>query len=269
MPQFVNEQHARLERGLPRAADSSGARVLIIAGGRAGVGCSTLALQLARELALDAQRVVLIDADTAGPSIAKRCGLPLGLGIAEVLAGRKTIHEALQRGPAGMQVLAGAAGNAAPDERSVSRLVRQLRTLSPHADWLLVDAGHTANELAGRLWSIADTLLVVTAADAVAVMDTYAMLKTLHARQMVRRTPGLVVNGAGEPAVAADVFRRIDQSCQRFLNLSLNFAGTLSLEPATRVDGERNEPPLAAGVAQLCKHLLETSAAVSRPTQAA
>ena len=52
---------------------------------------------------------MLIDADLHRADVAAQCNLPDGLGIGDVLAGRKNIHEVLQRGPAGMQVLAGAA----------------------------------------------------------------------------------------------------------------------------------------------------------------
>jgi flagellar biosynthesis protein FlhG len=189
-------------------------------------------------LSREAQRVVLIDADPFGADIARRCEHSAGLGIGDVLAGRKTIHEVLQLGPAGMQILTGSANQQSRDSlssRAIARLLKQMRSLSPHADWMLVDAGNQPSALASQLWSVADRLLVITSADAVAVMDTYALIKTLLSRQSLRQSPALVVNQAADEDTAADVHRRIDQSCRRFLGLAVEFAGWLPLDPKVKL----------------------------------
>jgi flagellar biosynthesis protein FlhG len=215
-----------------------GHTTLVISGGRPGVGATTIALQLATALAREAQRTVLIDADPFAADIAARCEHSAALGIGEVLAGRKTIHEVLQLGPAGMQILAGAASQQMRDSlnsRSIGRLLKQMRSLAPHSDWLIVDAGNQPSEMAAQLWSAADRLLVVTSPDAVAVMDTYALIETLLSRHSLRQAPLLVINQAADEATAADVHRRIDQSCRRFLGLAIEFAGWLPLDPKVKL----------------------------------
>src|SRR5262245_30489845 len=87
----------------------SGLGMVVISGGRPGVGATTVAVHLAGALAQDGLRVVLIDADLYRADVAARCNLAGGFGIGDVLAGRKNIHEVLQRGSAGMQILAGSA----------------------------------------------------------------------------------------------------------------------------------------------------------------
>jgi flagellar biosynthesis protein FlhG len=227
--------------------DAGGAvpRTFVIAGGKPGVGATTLAVSLAATLAHDGQRVVLIDADLHQAEVASQAGVAATLGIGDVLAGRKGIHEALIRGPAGMQVLAGTAsdesrGNATP--RAINRLLRQLRSVAPHADWLLVDAGNQPGELPARLWSAAEQVLLVTSTEAAAVMDTYALVKTLLKRQSLRAPLALVVNQAADQAEASDVCRRIDQSCRRFLGLSVPLAGWLPCDGAITPAGARELP---------------------------
>src|SRR5690349_17706369 len=110
----------------PSRGPRTGLTTLVISGGRPGVGATTIALQLATALAREAQRTVLIDADPFAADIAIRCEHSAALGIGEVLAGRKTIHEVLQLGPAGMQILAGAANQQIRDSlngRSIARLL--------------------------------------------------------------------------------------------------------------------------------------------------
>ena len=247
--------------------------MLVVAGGRPGVGATTLAVHLARSLAQDALRIVLIDADLERAGLAAASSLGGGLGIGDVLAGRKTIHEVLQRGPAGLQILTGTSSDetrAGLSERTIARLLRQIRTLAPHVDWVLVDAGSQPSELAARLWTAADHLLLVTSPDAAAVMDTYALLKTLLSRHSLRRPPALVVNQIADDCLAADVHRRVDQSCRRFLGLPVTFAGGLPHDAAaTSSLRAAARGPLAAALARLAKQLLDSREPISRERLAA
>src|SRR6476620_5065790 len=183
-----------------------GARLLVISGGRPGVGATTLAVKLAEILASEALRVVLADADLHQADVANHCDLTGGPSIGDVLQGRKSIHEALQLGPTGIQILTGCASaelRASASERAIQRLIRQLPTLGRHADWLIVDAGNQPTELAAQLWSVAELLLLVTSPDAVAVMDTYALIKTLISRYAAHRQVSLVVNQSPDAATSA------------------------------------------------------------------
>jgi flagellar biosynthesis protein FlhG len=215
----------------------SGPHTLIVAGGKHGVGATTLAAKLATSLAQDALRVVLIDADLQGGHLATQCKLSGNLRLGDVLAGKKSIHEALQLGPAGIQVLAGIADprqRPPLDERAIQRLLRQIASLAPHADRLIVDAGNQPSELALRLLAVAAQVLIVTSPHAAAITETYVLIKTLVNLGMLFRdgSLALAVNQADSEHLAADVHRRIDQSCRRFLGVSLGFGGWLPVDTA-------------------------------------
>ena len=252
----MSDQAAELRRlvfGAARSPDASraGPRMLVVSGGKPGVGATTVAVNLAATLAGEALRVVLIDADQQQANVAARCDLTASLNIGDVFEGRKNIHEALQRGPAGMQILAGKASpetRGAVSPRALQRLQRQLRSLERHADWIIVDAGHQPTELMFDLWSLAERVLLVSSPDAAAVMDTYALVKTLLTRQSLAQPLALVINQVAEAAGAADVFRRIDQSCRRFLGMSLELAGFAPFEPAlaNSVTGEATSQDAAS-----------------------
>jgi flagellar biosynthesis protein FlhG len=246
---------------------------LVISGGRPGVGATSLAVRLAASLAQEALRIVLIDADLYRADIASHCELAGTLGIGDVLAGRRTIHEALQLGPAGVQVLAGAASVEVREgltQRSIQRLLKQTETLRPHADWLIVDAGNQPSELAARLWSAADRVAVVTSPDAVAVMDSYALMKTLLSHRMRRPPVNLIVNQAADETSAADVHRRIDQSCRRFLGLTVNYVGHVphdenmtwaarNTRSGLAIAAASGQSPLASSLAAIAAELFRQS----------
>lgn len=265
----------KLPNTVPFAAPSGpawrhliGSRTLVVSGGRAGCGATTLALNLAATLARDALRVVLVDANPRSPEIASRCELPAAPGMADVLAGRKTVHEALQRGPAGLQVLAGGVPDAGQSisDRAIQRTIKQLDSLRPHADWLIIDAGHEPGNFTSRLWAFAKQVLLVASPEAAAVMDSYALVKTLLTRQQSLDVHvKLVVNQADSAELGADVHRRIDQSCRRFLGLSLELSAVLPVDSADLVDPTKRlaifaDPPgssLALAIAQLTKRLAQ------------
>jgi flagellar biosynthesis protein FlhG len=253
----VQTRGAVLASGAANAA-RLGARLLVISGGRPGVGATTLAVKLAETLAADALRVLLVDADLYRADLASQCALAATQGIGDVLLGRKTIHEALQLGPQGIQVLTGLASAEMRDkasDRAIQRFVRQLVTLGPHADWLIVDAGNQPTELAARLWSIAHCVLLVTSPEAVAVMDTYALIKTLISRYQAQQRVSVVVNQSPDDETSLDVHRRIDRSCQRFLNRAIDFVGGLPNLPPGATSTADDYLRFAAAVAQLIDKL--------------
>jgi len=137
-----------------------------------------------------------------------------------------------------------------------------MRSLSPHADWLIVDAGNQASELALRLLSIAAQVLIVTSPHAAAIMETYVLIKTLMnlGLQLRDRSLALAVNQADSEHAAADVHRRLDQSCRRFLGVSIDFAGWLPTDAAwaSAVSGQANGP-LAEPFRQLADRIFRPS----------
>jgi flagellar biosynthesis protein FlhG len=254
----------------PRGAANDSPRIVVLTGGRVGVGTTTLAVGLATSLAEHGQRVVLVDADLARADVAAYCGVASSAGLGDVLAGERDIHEVLQLGPGGVQIVPGttsAAVRTSCDERAVQRLVRQIRGLGPYAEAVILDTAALPGPLLKHLWEAADDVLLVTTPDAVAVMDCYALVRTLGLTSADAPRVRLLLNRTSNVAEVADVHRRIDQSCQRFLKLSLALAGaapnwrsTTGKEPGPKLAGDKQA--FLAAIDQLAVELTTTG-----PTQ--
>lgn len=203
--------------------------LLVLCGGHSGVGVTTMAIQLSVALSSQGCRVVLVDADLHRPAVAAACGLSDDAGIADVLAARRDIHEVLQPGTSGVQVVAGGGtlGGAAPwGEVAQQRLFRQLQKLGRHADLITLDAGSGGHEVMRRFWQVADHVLLVTTPEPLAVMEAYATLKRLaglHPLAMLR----LLVNRTADLQAAEDVHRRVCEASERFLELSVGLLGAV------------------------------------------
>ena len=77
---------------------------MVVAGGKGGVGTTTIAVNLALALGRSGLRTLLVDADSGGDA-ALLCRVEPRCTLADVLAGRRAVPRRSNRGPAGMQVL--------------------------------------------------------------------------------------------------------------------------------------------------------------------
>lgn len=211
-------------------------RWITVAGGKGGVGATTVALRLAAAMASAGRRVVLVDGDFACPNLASFTAVEARYTICDVLASRRGVHEALEAGPGGIQLLLGPPAERRPVECSPAaqqRLIEQLQRLGAHADAVLVDAGAGVSRLMRSFWQSADDLVLVTTADPVAVMDTYAALKQLYTREPNQQVHALV-NQAADLAEGEAVAGRLQEACRRFLAISLASVSSVEEDPAWR-----------------------------------
>lgn len=204
-------------------------RLLLFLGGQSNVGATTLTVNLAVALAEQGSRIVLIDADSQDPGVARLCGLDSQRTVADVLVARRDIHEALQLGPGGIQVIPGLWRHGHEPEVSsmaLERLMLQITKLGRHADSVLVDVGNGANDLVRRLALAANDVIVVCTPEVASVMDAYARIK-LALSGHIAVAPSLLVNRSLNEQQPLDVFQRINQSCQRFLGHGIELLGSV------------------------------------------
>ncbi|HEX5444245.1 MAG TPA: P-loop NTPase [Pirellulales bacterium] len=242
----------------PAAPGAARPQLVVVAGGKGGVGTTTLAVNLAVALNRGGHRTVLVDGDLGKADAASLCGTREVYHIADVLAGRRGLHEALQLGPAGVQVLPGAwatghVTDCAPEAQD--RLLRELARLESHADQVVLDAGNGEGRVVQRFCQAADRVLLVTSTDDASVMNAYAAIKLLRA---VDAQPAiqLVVNLAHDAAEAKQIHDRLAHACRRFLGFELPLAGSLSHAAEVVEAGRRRHPfvlanPLATSSAQI------------------
>jgi len=222
-------------------------RLLSVVGAKGGVGATTVAVNLAVALSQFGQRVVLVDADLRGPNVDTLCQLDDGDSLVEVLAGQRSVHEVLRRGPAGVQVLPGKWSAGEPVECSPAaqeRLIEELRGLGSHADVVILDVGSGVCPRVRRFLAASQAMALVTTPDNVAVMDAYASIKVLASES----SPwvGTLVNFALSGEQAADAAGRIALCCRRFLGREIDDAGWVPVDPAVKVSGNEGKPHVVA-----------------------
>lgn len=117
-------------------------RTIVVTSPLPGDGKSTIACNLALTLAASGRTIVLIDGDLRRSMVAKTMGLPGGAGLTDVLSGRATLSEVLQRTPQSPNLFVLAAGSIPPNPSEVlgsERMKALLADLASHAT-VIIDA---------------------------------------------------------------------------------------------------------------------------------
>jgi len=218
------QQHPALAPGVP---------LVVLSGGKGGVGVSTVATELASELAALGKRSVLVDANPLQPDITSQLGLEVHGCLADVLDGSRSAVEVLRPLGESIQLLPGRWAPDAPpelDRLAVKRLLDELRSLHTQADIIILDAGSGMSPWVGQLWKSAQQILLVSTEESVAVMDSYAAVK-LSPWGDVDGKVRLVINRCDDPQAAKAIGMRFEATCRRFLGINIAPAATLATRP--------------------------------------
>ncbi|HTU24170.1 MAG TPA: AAA family ATPase [Pirellulales bacterium] len=246
MPHDQAKELRHLVRTQPhgRLRGEGAPEIIAVTGAQRGVGTTTVSVNLAMALALAGRRVILVDADLERGSVCPLCGITEPNTVADVLSGRRSIHEVLARGPVGVLVVPGVWAPGVSADYSATaqqRLIDQVRGLAVHADVVVIDTGSGRNGFVRRFWQAADAPLVVTTPEPVAIMECYATIKVLLAgtASIAVRT---LINRAPSVERATEVQLRIAQACRRFLGAGAMAAGHIPEEPLAQQAAETSTP---------------------------
>jgi MinD-like ATPase involved in chromosome partitioning or flagellar assembly len=199
--------------------------MIVVAGGRAGIGATTVAANLGAVLADQGERVILVDGAMQDGDLAQVAGVGPAIerSLDEVIAGECSAAEALAPGPAGTLVLAQRRIHREGLDTSRAaqqRLFAELQALESEASLLVVDAGSGASPWTRRFWLRARVVIVVTSTDDLALLDAYALVKQ-HVGEGVNADICVLANLCERDAAAGEAYRRFSDACQRFLSRSV------------------------------------------------
>ena len=206
--------------------------MIVLAGSKGGVGVTTLALELSLALQNLGLRTVAVDANLRQANLAQLAGgtKKNQFNIADVIAGRATARDALQRSPTGLAILPGAwAPDTHPQATSTggAKLVQELGKLGELADVVVVDAGSGHTPASAPLWLAAQAVLLVTTGEELSLLGAYAAIKLARAGSD-RPTLQLLVNRIVGEQQGHAVYDRIHETCLEFLGSSLPLAGWIA-----------------------------------------
>jgi flagellar biosynthesis protein FlhG len=249
----MNDQ-ARVLRGLmdrrgeidSPARDHSPRRtnVVVVTGGKGGVGKSVIALNLAIALAQQGQAVGLLDAAPGFGNIGVLCGLNGYWNFHHVLSGSRTVRQICLDGPGGVIVIPGGATLLVQPASTAHReLEMQLAELEQSLDFLVIDAGTWGAPEVPKTVAAADQILLVTTPEPTAVAATYAVIK--HVTESTAELQ-VIVNRAESPEQAHEISFRLRKTSRVFLNSQPASGGWVPEDESVRQSVNQRVPFLLA-----------------------
>ncbi len=209
------------------------ARVIAVTSGKGGVGKTSASVNLAIAIAARGGRVILLDADLGLANVEVLMGLSSLYNLEHVIEGERRMADILVRAPGGIEIIPGSSGLARmADLPAAARqnLLQGLEDLQRLADFIVIDTMAGIGRNAVAFAAAADEVILVATPEPSAIVDAYAMLKTVHAYRenaVVR----LLVNMVGSDAQARAVASKLAGVSQQYLGRNLSYLGCLPRDP--------------------------------------
>jgi len=231
-----NHQEETLAQTDAYGINPHGIRVISVTSGKGGVGKTNIAANLAYLLAGQKKRTLILDADAGLANIDVILGINSPYNLYHVLKGEKTLTQAIVQGPRGIKILPSASG--IPEMTDLSRgqkltLIDELNTLSSSLDFMLIDTGAGISSNVMYFNMAAKEIIVVTTPEPTAMTDAYALIKVLYQRHAQRRFR-LLINMVHSAAEAKEIYARLSNATDHFLNLTIEYLGHIVLDEKVR-----------------------------------
>jgi flagellar biosynthesis protein FlhG len=219
-----------------RPAAAKRGRVVAVASGKGGVGKTWFAITLAHALARQGRRVLLFDGDLGLANVDIQLGLMPAHDLASVLAGTRSLAQAVQHHEGGFDILAGRSGSgalSALDDAAIDAVLGALREAALRYDHVVMDLGAGIDRSIRRMAAFADLLLVLATEEPTSLTDAYAVLKLHHADQ-ANGEARIVVNQAGNATSGERTYATLARACAAFLGHTPKLAGILRRDDRVR-----------------------------------
>lgn len=231
----MEDQAFGLRKLLAKQKTIEHGKFITVASGKGGVGKSNFSANLAYILARQYRKdILLIDADIGMGNIHLLLNADPSKNMRQVFSG-VPIEEVIVESN-GFYALLGFSGLDRLDELEeleFHRVIEGLERVSGQFDYVIIDTGAGIDAKVTSFLRASHTTYIVTTPEPTAMMDAYALIKSLYTLYGYQRFK-VVVNMCRSRSEGVQTFEKLRQSTQKFLELELVLAGVLPQTPRIR-----------------------------------
>jgi flagellar biosynthesis protein FlhG len=218
------QQVARVRPIMPRQRVT---RTIAVAGGKGGVGKTTVAVNLAMAMAMAGRDVMLLDADMGVANVDVQLGLNPTRHVGHLLEGLCTLQDLIMPAQHGLKVIPGGSGVrrlAKMGNGEHAAVIRAFDELIHPPEVLVVDTAAGVADNVAMFAAAADDVVIVVCDELASLTDAYALIKILAHDFGVRRFR-IVANMVRQAGDAKKLFEKLARVCERFLDVALDYMG--------------------------------------------
>lgn len=212
--QFIQRQHSAIK--------------VSITGGKGGVGKTSVALRMARELGALGQKVLLIDCDTNLSNTAIKLGLPLDDSFFKLLSAEKSFEDCLIKREH-FDLLPACNGNVELFESRLALdeiIIDIIRAHEDSYDWILLDCPAGLDRVSLTLNAWCDHRVIVVTPDKSSITDSYSLVKVLQNRFGIKENH-LLVNMIQNDRQFQKVVMTLSETIENYLGCRTHVLGGL------------------------------------------
>ncbi|MCB1175901.1 MAG: MinD/ParA family protein [Leptospiraceae bacterium] len=211
-------------------------RVICITSGKGGVGKTNITVNLALALSLQNQSVMLLDADLGLANVDVILGLHPLYNLSHVISQERTLEEIIIAGPNGVRIIPASSGikrmaELGPEENA--GLVNAFSELNDSLDIMLIDSAAGISDSVVTFCRAAHEVVVVVCDEPASITDAYALIKLLSQDYDVDRFH-ILANRVVTAQEGRELFTKLVKVSDRFLDVTLNFFGSIPEDPQLR-----------------------------------
>lgn len=211
-------------------------QVIAVTGGKGGVGKTSVSINLAVALAGLGRRVALLDADLGLANVDVLLGLNAKHTLEDVLAGRCGLLDVMLLGPGGIRIIPASSGTQRMAQLSPlehAGLIHAFSEISEQIDVLLIDTAAGISDAVINFVRAANEVLVVVCDEPSSITDAYALIKLLNRDYGLTRFR-VLANMTRTAQEGQNLFNKLTQVTERFLDATLQFVGSVPFDDAMR-----------------------------------
>lgn len=226
--------HQAVSLGKP--APRKRCRAIAVAGGKGGVGKTTVAVNLGMTLAMTGRSVMLLDADMGLANVDVLLGLAPSRHLGHLLDGSCSLEELVLEGPHGLKVIPGGSGArrlAQLGNGEHAAVIRAFDELPAPPEYLLVDTAAGLSDNVAMFAAATDDVVLVVCDEPASLTDAYALIKVLSRDFGVRRFR-MVANMVRNAGEARALHQKLAKVSDRFLDVVLDYMGLVPQDERLR-----------------------------------
>ncbi|NNM51559.1 MAG: MinD/ParA family protein, partial [Pseudomonadales bacterium] len=218
-------------------------QVLAVTGGKGGVGKTNTAVNISICLAEMGRKVILLDADLGLANVDILLGITPRDTLENVIAGQCSLRDVLVEGPGGIHIVPAASGTQSMADLLPAQqagLINAFNDLADDLDVLVIDTAAGISNHVIAFTRAAQEVLIVVTNEPTSLTDAYAMIKVLNQKYGVHRFQ-IIANMARTPQEGHEVFAKLSNASDRFLDVALAYLGAVPFDDYLRKSVQRQK----------------------------